>query len=233
MELTHSANSHFYGEFEKYYERFIEVVASSFSDEFVLSARNEFFALSGQITEEDLSYEQRLAWFMEWFIFDYCKDGRVPGRVFLEKCGDLSAVEREIYSNFMNFNKGLFLIKNNYTEKIAVRELFTKKGMSLFIPMGSMAFRKKEVFQGHIFSLRENYFVSPCGIFHNISVTKIIINAAENIKKNNKGRTNEDLLWLLSRLKLKAERFLKISPENIYKQEIGDTGGGWLSKITG
>jgi len=99
--------------------------------------------------------------------------------------------------------------------------------------MGSMAFRKKEVFQGHIFSLRENYFVSPCGIFHNISVTKIIINAAENIKKNNKGRTNEDLLWLLSRLKLKAERFLKISPENIYKQEIGDTGGGWLSKITG
>ncbi len=219
-----------YSEFQSFYDKFVGIVTGTISEEEVHSAREEFFDLSGRVTEMDHSIEQRYSWFTEYLVFEYLIDGKSPAMRLMENYNKFSEFERIIFQEFLNFKKGIFLVKKNKGNQISVMDVLSEMVIQVSAPGSAEVFPRRSLFQGNIFRFREGYFVSPVVLVHPEFVSSLIVRIIRRKIKGDEARFRE-FFWVLARLKLKQERFSRIPPEEIYKQVL-ENESSWIFKIT-
>ncbi len=219
-----------YSEFQSFYDKFVGIVTGTISEEEVHSAREEFFDLSGRVTEMDHSIEQRYSWFTEYLVFEYLIDGKSPAVRLMEDYRRLSEFERAIFQEFLEFKKGIFLVKENKGERISVMDVLSEKVLKVSVPGSAEVFPRRSLVQGNIFKFKEGYFISPVALLHPEFVSSLIVRIIKKKIKGDEARFRE-FFWMLARLKLKQERFSRIPPEEIYRQVLEDESS-WIFKIT-
>lgn len=218
-----------YHKFTEYYDKFIENVAVSLSDREIAEAREEFFDLSGRVTETDPSMELRYQWFNEYLVFDYKIDGLSPAQRILKTYRDFSEHEHRIFLGFTNFVSGIFLTKSIRSDIISVNNLYDDKTYNVIVPSEGSILEKGAIFQGKLFSFQSEYFISPSVLIHPEFVSWLIVKVFKKKIKGDDLRFKE-FFYLLSRLKLKQERFPRVPPVEIYRQVL-ENESSWIYKI--
>jgi len=140
----------------------IEVISTSQDPEELFQAKQEYQKISGQIFEDDKSYEARMGLFLEWFVFDrpLGETLSTPSERFLEeKKSTLSLAMVEICEGIASGNHGLFLIKKIERQQVVALQLFDDKKYEVQADSGNLLFNKNDVFESRLISYQgKNYF---------------------------------------------------------------------------
>ncbi len=151
-----------------------------FEDEMVV-ARELFMLLAGKVNDEDVSYEQRMQCFQEFFLFEHRLTephaGQTLLEVFLQRAQErLEPAEVLDYEQFRSAGRSLFRIDKFQAESANVRDLLGNRNLRVHalcsfslsgIPSG-------QVFEARLVNFAGLNFFTGAFIFHPPSVTDLI-----------------------------------------------------------
>lgn len=183
----------------------------------VRKANEEYFAMTGQIFEEDRDFETRMSLFLEWYLYDR----------LLSTLG-VSPLEHFIYKENSGFNekelevlKGLLAQEHSVYEFIkakdklvTVMDLADEKKFKVFERRGTAGFLRGDVFEARLLPFQNNLYFSGPMLFHPAKSKKHI---RAMFGKNPCGK--KELVHRLSAMNLKLERYRHVPLEKIYSLE--------------
>ena len=197
-------------------EQLFEFTAKSIPAAKILEAKNLYQKETGEIYEDDKSYNTRMALFLEWYLFDnyQAESSKTILEALLEE--NPEAWNRDIIKTFNDINEniqGLFLVKKVKGASVKVLNLFTDDIYLVQEKDSGMIFRKNDIFQGRIIYFHEQYHFTGNFCFHPEKTHKFIKLEVRNITKLLTGQKN-DLIKIENGL-LKEQKILQRQEINI------------------
>ena len=154
----------------------------------LLQARKEYQKYTGEIFEDDKSYEDRMALFLEWYIFERIDSSKK--QTILES---IISANKEVPSRiainikqFINNIHGLFIVKKVKDSSVRVLNLFDDKKYDVYEPSSKVYFSKENVFEGRLLPYEESYFFTGNFCFHPNGTNKYIKNEIKKILTSQK-----------------------------------------------
>ncbi len=134
-------------------EQLFEFIAQHIPAEQIMQAKNEYQQTTGEIYEDDNSYNTRMALFLEWYLLD----NYMPGtqRTILENIieGNQSSWSQshlEACQDITNNIQALFEVKKVRDNSVTVLDLFKDEKYMVDEDDSKLVFRKNDIFQGRI-----------------------------------------------------------------------------------
>ena len=170
----------------------------------LLAARQEYQKYAGDIFDDDKSYENQMALFLEWYIFDRIEPAH--GQTVLELI--INNGKGETLDPLKNINvftshiHGLFIIKKIKEHSIKAINLFDNKQYDVVEPSGKLYFSKNSIFEGRILTYENSYYFTGNFCFHPEGSKKFIKSEIKKIFSLQKINVKE---LKLQNIKLKDE----------------------------
>lgn len=188
----------------------------------LLRAKAVFFERTGEVHEEDRSFEARLALFVEWFLFDRPMDGAevTPARAFLEQNrASILPEEEEAFAAFGSTAHGVFEVRKLGTKLgLRVRDVLSHEEYDVLERRGLVGLNKGDIFEARLLPVEGNHVFTGHFLYHPVEARKAILKEAKRRRKAKPDRAAAlDFAHELARLALKLERYRSVPVENIYK----------------
>ncbi len=149
----------------------------------LLPGRQEYQKYAGDIFEDDKSYENQMALFLEWYIFDRIEP--THNQTVLELIiNNGKGPSLDLLKNikvFISHIHGLFIIKKIKDDWVKVINLFDNEQYMVIEPLGKLYFSKNSIFEGRILAYENSYYFTGNFCFHPEGSKKFI---KSEIKKN-------------------------------------------------
>ena len=155
--------------FKETLEQLFEFVAQHIPSEQIMMAKKEYQKTTGEIYEDDKSYNTRMALFLEWYLLDHYEPGThhtILENIIEENSLSWAPERLEAYRNVSNNIQALFEIKKIRDNSVTVLDLFTDEKYQVDEEDSKLAFRKNDVFQGRIVPHQGKYFFTGYFCFH-------------------------------------------------------------------
>ena len=150
-------------------EQLFEFVAQHIPSEQIMMAKKEYQKTTGEIYEDDKSYNSRMALFLEWYLLDQYEPGTrqtVLENIIEDNSFSWTPDRLELYKDVSKNIQALFEIKKVRDNSVTVLDLFTDEKYQIEEEDSKLAFRKNDIFQGRIFPHQDKYFFSGYFCFH-------------------------------------------------------------------
>ena len=134
-------------------EQLFEYVAKHISSEQIMLAKKEYQKSTGDIYEDDKSYNTRMALFLEWYLLDqYDPETHLTTleNIIEENPSSWTQDRLEIYKDISKNILGLFEVRKVRDHSVTVLNLFTDEKYLVDEADSKLAFRKNDMFQGRI-----------------------------------------------------------------------------------
>lgn len=168
-------------------DQLIEYVTHNhFSDE-VYKAKKEYQEIAGEIFEDDKSYENRIAGFLEWYAFDRILPGKgnTPAELFvMENRDKLSPEQAEAYENFARNVHGIFAVKKIKENEVTILNLFDDEKYAIHENEGHVLFRKNDIFEGRVLPYGGKNYFTGIFCFHPAAALKFIKSEIKKFAEN-------------------------------------------------
>jgi len=194
----------------------------------LLAARQEYQKYAGGIFDDDKSYDNQMALFLEWYIFDRIEPAH--GQTVLELIiNDGKGKTLDSLKNinvFISHIHGLFIIKKIKDHSIKAINLFDSEQYNVVEPSGKLYFSKNSIFEGRLLTYENSYYFTGNFCFHpegskkfikseikkNTSLQKINVKELklQNIKLKNE---NKKLSQTISRIEKLQEKIQRLNSE--------------------
>lgn len=184
------------------------------------AARKEYFGRTGEVFEDDASFELRMIHFLEWYVLERpLARGVVPVRAYLEEEGDtLEPRQRELVEAILRHRHGIFRIKKTRPPVLTLKDFCDGKTIKVEDEDVSRSFQAGDLIEARIVSFDgKNYFTE--GILCHPPVAEPFIKSEIRVIRKSGGAGPGDLPLELAGMLLKYERYRGIRPENIYKKD--------------
>lgn len=208
------------------YQPFLESLTTWASSEErkpdLIEAKTDYFKLTGEVFEDDKSFEMRMASFLDYFLFDRVnpKTGKTPAQEYFELQQQQAAPEQaSAYRSFTETLHGLFEVRKLGKGMVRMRELFSGKDHDVTERRQLAGLEKGDILEARLIPFGGHLWFSPAFIFHPRQVGKLIAKEVKRRKKKEPERPQRDLVWDCSRRALKADRYRQIAVEKIYDFE--------------
>ncbi len=202
--------------FQQYFDRIVEYVTGENSPE-IEKAKENYFKLTGEVYEDDKSFEIRLAGFLDWYIFDRPLEGikKTPAQAFYDSLDSSTPKEeRDIYEGMLSTIHSIFQIRKFVEAGVYVKDLFNKK--EYFIEeRRSIGFSEKDILEGRLIPFRGKYYFTEALYAYPREAGRFIKGELKQARKA--GKSIAGLIQRFSRLNLKFERYHRIDIREIYK----------------
>lgn len=206
--------------FHQHLERVAAWVTEGREDE-VLRAKEAYFEATGEVHEEDRSFEGRMAAFLEHFLFDRPLDelGETPASAYLRLQGPtLLPEDREVIEAFTASVFGVFEVKKLGTKLgLRVREIVTRKEYEILERRELVALNKGDLLNARLLPWRGDHVFSGAFVYHPREARKAILDEAKRRRKRDPEADSTALADELAKMALKLERYRNVAVENIYK----------------
>lgn len=206
--------------FHQHLERVAAWVTEGREDE-VLRAKEAYFEATGEVHEEDRSFEGRMAAFLEHFLFDRPLDelGETPAWAYLRLQGPtLLPEDREVIEAFTASVFGVFEVKKLGTKLgLRVREIVTRKEYEILERRELVALNKGDLLNARLLPWRGDHVFSGAFVYHPREARKAILDEAKRRRKRDPEADSTALADELAKMALKLERYRNVAVENIYK----------------
>jgi hypothetical protein len=206
--------------FRKILEELFEFAAKAIPSYQILEAKKSYQKETGEIYEDDSSYNSRMALFLEWFLFDnYITEKLLSPLEILIKENSLSiSTERlENYKIFTKSIQGLYIVKKIKNETIKVINLFTDENYLVQEKDSGLFFRKNDIFQGRLILFQEQFHFTGNFCFHPNKTHKYVkqevklINKAQSRYRNDLVKIKKNLLKEQNKIKKKEAEIEEIN----------------------
>jgi hypothetical protein len=203
-------------------DQLFEFAAKTIPSDQILEAKKAYQKETGEIYEDDNSYNSRMALFLEWYLFDNynLENSKTTLEIMLDNYFKFISNEKlEIYKSFTKNIQGLFIVKKIKNETIKVIDLFTDENYLVQEKDSRLFFRKNDIFQGRLIFFQEQYYFTGNFCFHPVNAQDYIkrevklINKAQSVYRKDLIKIKHDLL--------KSKKILKLNEieiENINKK---------------
>jgi len=190
----------------------------------LLAARQEYQKYAGDIFDDDKSYENQMALFLEWYIFDRidpAHDQTVLELIINNGKGATLDLLKNI-NVFISHIHGLFIIKKIKDHSVKAINLFDNEQYDVVEPSGKLYFSKNSIFEGRLLTYENSYYFTGNFCFHPEGSKKFIkseikkifslqkINVKElklqNVKLKNENKKLNKTISLIEKLQEKIQR---------------------------
>jgi hypothetical protein len=179
-------------------EQLFEFAAKAIPSDQILEAKKTYQKETGEIYEDDKSYNSRMALFLEWYLFDdyITEKSQTPLEILIEENPDAWNRDKlEIYKSITASIQALFLIKKVKDESVKVLNLFTDETYLVNEKDSRLIFRKNDIFQGRLIFFQEQFHFTGNFCFHPEKTHKYIKQEVKIINKAQAG-DRKDLVKL-------------------------------------
>jgi len=149
-------------------ENLIKAVTNTPYSENLLAARQEYNQYTGDIFDDDKSYENRMSLFLEWYIFDRIES--THSQTVLELIiNNGKGTSLDLLKNINVFTShihGLFIIKKIKDHSVKAINLFDNKQYDVVEPLGKLYFSKSSIFEGRLLIYENSYYFTGNFCFH-------------------------------------------------------------------
>ena len=155
--------------FKETLEQLFEFVAQHIPSEQIMMAKKEYQKTTGEIYEDDKSYNTRMALFLEWYLLDYYEPGthrNILENIIEDYSSSWTLDRREACKDISNNIQALFEIKKVRDNSVTVLDLFSDEKYLVEEEDSKLAFRKNDIFQGRIVPHNDKYFFTGYFCFH-------------------------------------------------------------------
>ena len=184
----------------------------------LLKAKATYFGVTGEVFEDDESFEQRMAAFIDFYVFDWKIEGALatPAELFWKRGQFAAPGDAALFEGFLQTWLSLWEVRKLGKESLRLRDLFTERDVEVFERRQLFGMSKGDLMEARLLPLGDKRILSKAVIFHPGVVRKPILSEIKRRKKCEPDFDTRAFLWSLSRMRLKFERYRNISPEQIY-----------------
>ena len=197
------------------------------------AARRAYYAVTGEIFEDDASFEMRMITFLEWFVFDRpLARGVVPIRAYLEDhAADLSPEEREMTEALLRQHHGLYRAKKVKPPVLHLKDLWDGRLIRVEAGDTAQSFHADDLIDARLVSWKEKTFLTEGILFHPAGALGYLRAELKALRKGGVGGPTEALFFRLAGMLLKHDRYRQIKTELIYKNAPEVPPGGRADKV--
>jgi hypothetical protein len=180
-------------------------------------ARVDFFTATGEIAEEDRSFEMRLTGFLDWFILDrlVTGEGKTPARLFYERNeSSFQPAEKDVFKACLGSIHSIFEVMSVDTGLVTLKNYYDNKTYDV-MENDILLFKKGDILESRLLKLARGYHFSGAFCYHPPEVKKYILGKINAAKEKGYKDLNT-VFHKLMMMSLKAERYKKISSLEIY-----------------
>jgi hypothetical protein len=199
-------------------EQLFEFAAKAIPSDQILEAKKAYQKETGEIYEDDNSYNSRMALFLEWYLFDdyIVEKSQTPLEILIKENPDAwNSDKLEIYKSITESIQGVFLVKKIKDETVKVSNLFTDESYLVKEKDSRLIFRKGDIFQGRLIYFQEQFHFTGNFCFHPEKTHKYIKQEVKIINKAQAGDRKD--LVKLKKLLLKENNNLGNQESEIEK----------------
>ena len=192
----------------------------------VRRAREQYFQQSGQLHDDEPSYELRIEAFSEWYLLDYLRaeNRRPPLDTFLaEQRSQLSAEDIAIYEAMRSSRRSLFEFLKHKKDLLLLRDLQDNKKLLLVEETPLLGIERGQLLDGRLVRFKGMLVIRGSVVIHPASVRRNIL---KRIKKLHKQRPQDFDAFrrALSLARLRCDRYHNVAAERLYVQTLGEAG---------
>lgn len=188
----------------------------------LLEAKAEYFQLTGEVFEDDKTFEARMASFLDYYLFDRrpSESRKTPAEEMYEEKRRLLGPEEAVpFRAFTETIHGLFVVRKLGPEGVRLREPFSGEDFEVTERRKLAGLEKGDILEARLIPSGGCLVFSPAFIFHPREACSLILREVKRRKKASPQGDPRDLTWDCSRRALKVERYKQIAVEKIYDFE--------------
>ncbi len=194
-------------------EQLFEFIAQHIPSEQIMRAKKEYQMTTGEIYEDDKSYNMRMSLFLEWYLLDNYVSGThntILENIIEENQSGWTQDRLEICKDISNNIQGLFEVKKVYDNSVIVLDLFRDQKYEIDEEDSKLVFRKNDIFQGRIVPRQGKWYFTGYFCFHQGKIHRYIKDEVKKLFLLQRSWSNE-LACLEKELFKKQKAYLKNS----------------------
>ena len=159
----------------------------------LLAARQEYQKYAGDIFDDDKSYENQMALFLEWYIFDRIDlghDKTILELIINNGKGATLGLLKNI-NEFFSHIHGLFIIKKIRDHSVRAINLFDNDEYNVVESSGKLYFNTNSIFEARLLTYKNSHYFSGNFCFHPEGSNKFIKNEVKKISSLQKIKLKE------------------------------------------
>lgn len=204
-----------------YQQQLEALIAFASTDRFkeeLLKAKAEYFASTGEVFEDDRSFEMRMASFLDFYVLDrpLPAHGKTPAQVFLEEADGAPESDLLLRRGLVESRHSLWEVRKIAKELVRLRDCFTAKDTDVFERRQPAGLKKGDLIEARLIPVDGRFLFSPAFCFHPSEAKKGIVKELKRLKKEQPGFCQRDFIWSVAKMRLKWERYRNIAVEDIY-----------------
>lgn len=159
-----------------------EVTRDHLQDD-LYQAKKDFQKISGEIFEDDKSYESRMGSFLEWYTFDRIQPESTltPLQRYL-KTTSITPESRELAEAISKSIHGLFVAKKIKTDCVFVIDIMSNEKYQVIENQGSILFNSDDLFEGRLIPYREQYYFTDHFCYHPKPTVGFILSKVKSLR---------------------------------------------------
>ena len=159
-----------------------EVTRDHLQDD-LYQAKKDFQKISGEIFEDDKSYESRMGSFLEWYTFDRIQPESTltPLQRYL-KTTSITPESRELAEAIAKSIHGLFIAKKIKNDCVFVIDIMSNEKHQVMENQGSILFNSDDLFEGRLIPYREQYYFTDHFCYHPKPTVGFILSKVKSLR---------------------------------------------------
>ena len=201
----------------------VEEITRSHSQDDIFQAKKDFQKISGEIFEDDKSFESRMGCFLEWYTFDRPspESTLTPLQRYLQR-ESIPPENKELGEAISHGNHGLFIAKKIKSDRVIVMDIMNNEKYQVMEDQGSILFNSDDLFEGRLIPYKGQYYFTDNFCYHPKPTVGFILSKVKDLKNKEKEaltqekRLQKDIISPQKNLKKIAGKLEKTS-ENLTK----------------
>lgn len=209
-------------QYQTYLDELISFASKDGRKPDLLLAKAEYFTATGEVFEDDKTFELRMASFLDYYVFDRPSPTtqKTPAQEFLEQELAVSAEEKAAgLRAFTETVHGIFEVRKIATGLVRLRDLFSEKDFDVTERRHVAGLEKGDVLEARLIPFHGHLLFSSAFCYHPKDAVKAIRKEVKRRKKKEPERTPREFVWEAAKRSVKADRYRQIAVEKIYDFE--------------
>jgi len=207
--------------YKEYFERILEDFSKGKYRQEIEKAKQEFFAVSGIVHEDNPLHFERINLFLDWYIYERKLDDEdlSPAQLFYDKNSNSFSHDDEIfYKGLLASISSLFLVKTKLSTYIKVKDMFTRNVYKVNDKKFIDLVNKGDIFQGRLISIGEGVTFSSGFCFHDQDARAYIDSEIRKIKSLPRDY-HQSFMMKLALMKVKSKEYDHVRIRDIYTEQ--------------
>ncbi|MDR0966924.1 MAG: hypothetical protein LBM75_10595 [Myxococcales bacterium] len=204
--------------FQPQFEELIAFASDAVFMPELLKAKSAYFSATGEVFEDDAFFEQQMAAFINFYLFDWKLDGDqlTPAERFWRDGRFATPDDAPIFESFLETWLSLWEVRKLGKASVRLRDLFTDRDVEVFERRQLIGLTKGDLMEARLAPMGDKFVFMRGSAFHPSAARKSILAEIKRLKKQAPSFDTRDFICVLSRMRLKFERSRNIAAEQIY-----------------